>query len=273
LPIDLHNHHVYLPVHAGGRAWSFLLDTGASASLLSLRVASELDLPLGNPIAVQGAGAGSLTGAFLRQPIDMLPAGETGFALPVIGAMPFDALEPCEGRAIDGILGFDFISRNVVEIDYPSAALRLHDPAGFEHRGGVRLPIELKHNHPHVEGSLEIEPGVWVTGDFVLDVGSRLAVALSKPFRDRHQLLARLALTVPSALGRGVGGEASSDVGHARTLRIGDLVSPRPEVALFGDDAGVFTSGAYFDGNIGGAILSRYRIFLDYLRRTVILQA
>jgi hypothetical protein len=177
------------------------------------------------------------------------------------------------GRAIDGILGYDFIARHVIALDYAARTLTAYDPGAFAYRRrGTAVPITLRHNHPHVQASLEVEAGVWIAGDFVIDIGSRLAVALTKPFVSRHDLHRRLGPTVSSDIGRGVGGGARSEVGQARALRAGDWVHPLPAVAMFGDGAGVFTSGDYFEGNIGAAVLERYRLFIDYGRNRIIFE-
>jgi hypothetical protein len=116
-----------------------------------------------------------------------------------------------------------------------------------------------------------VEPDVWVDGDFVIDIGSRLDAALTKPFAARHDLQRRLGPTLSSEIGR-VGGGGRSEVGQARALRAGTWVHPLPPVAMFGDGAGVFTSGDYFDGNIGGGVLERYRLFIDYVRHRSIFE-
>lgn len=270
--IELHNHHVYLPVRAGGRHWWFLLDTGAGASLMSMRAARALAVPLGPPFTARGAGDATVTGAVFAPPFAATVAGDPA-PVTLVGALPLDDVERHEGRAIDGILGYDFIARHVIEIDYAGRTLTAHDPRAFEYNGhGISLPITLKHNHPHVEASLEVERGAWISGDFVIDIGSRLHVALTRPFTARHDLLRRLGPTVPSDLGRGVGGGAGSQAGHARSLRVGNWIHELPTVAMFGDGAGVFTTGAYFEGNIGGAILSQYRVIIDYSRNRIVVE-
>jgi hypothetical protein len=236
-----------------------------------MRAALALNLPLGTPFTARGAGDAEVTGAVFAQPC-IVTAGHHDTPIALVGALPLEDVERREGRNIDGILGYDFIARHVVEIDYAGRTLTAHDPA-FEYDGsGISLPIVLRNNHPHVEASLEIERGAWITGDFVIDIGSALHVALTRPFSEKHHLLRRLGPTVVVDERCGVGGGAASQVGHARALRVGTWVHTLPPVAMFGEGAGVFTTGGYFEGNIGAAILSRYRLFIDYARERIILE-
>jgi hypothetical protein len=57
-------------------------------------------------------------------------------------------------RKVAGLIGHDFISRFITEIDYDSLALTLRDPATFIYAGrGTALPMGLAGNCPtiHVE--------------------------------------------------------------------------------------------------------------------------
>jgi Aspartyl protease len=272
MAIELHNHHVYLPARVAGHDLRFLLDTGAGASLLSMRVAQQLDAPLGTPFDARGAGEGAVHGALFSDSVVASVSAVTG-PIALAGALPLEQVEHAEGRAIDGILGYDFIAQHAIEIDYVRRTLRAHDARHFDYNGpGLRLPITFRLSHPHVTASLEIAPGEWVAGDFVIDIGSRLHVALTKPFTVQHELLQRLGPTQTSTIGRGIGGGSTNEMARARKLRVGDWIHEAPEVAMFGEGAGVFTTGLYFEGNIGGGILCNYRLFLDYRRCRIILE-
>ena len=273
IAIEITNNHVYVPVRAGNRDLWFLLDTGAGITLLNQRVARELKLPLGATFPIRGAGAGELTGAMLELPLRVLPAGDEALALDVAATMPLDHLEPYEGRAIDGVLGRNFLERHVVRIDYADRRLALFDTQAFAYSGGgTRVPFTLKVGHPHITASVQLTSGRRVSGDFIVDVGSSLSVSLTKPFARAHGVAEGLAQAVAVQAGRGVGGAARVQLGRASALHIGDLTVPHPLVALFGDDAGVMSTGEFFDGNLGGALLREFAVTLDYSRSEMILE-
>ena len=160
MTIEITNNHVYVPVQAGSRRLWFLLDTGAGVTLLNMRTAAQLDVPLGATFAVRGAGEGELTGAMLSAPLDILPGGYTGLAMGVPAAMPLADLEPHEGRPIDGILGYDFLKHHIVSVDYGARRIYLDAAGTVAYAGsGTHVPITFTNNHPHVTASMQLTSG------------------------------------------------------------------------------------------------------------------
>jgi hypothetical protein len=106
----------------------------------------------------------------------------------------------------------------------------------------------------------------------IVDVGSAGSLSLAKPFVYQHRLRDRVGPTVKRRSGGGVGAAAWTDVGRIAGLRIGNLEIARPTTTLFGDSAGVFTTPGTWVGNIGGDILRRFTVFLDYKHNRMILE-
>jgi hypothetical protein len=273
LTVEITNNHVYVPLRAAARDLWFLLDTGAGLSLVNQRIADDMNLPLGRRFAVRGAGRGELSGAMLQTPLRVLPAGDAALALQVAAMMPLEQLEAHEGRPIDGLLGFDFLTRHVVRLDYRAQRLTLYDPDSFEYAGvGTTVPLSISNGHPHVAAAVELDEGTWIEGDFVVDIGSALPLTVTSRFGESHRVAEHLQQAFTAEAGRGVGALPRIAVGRLRALRIGALVIPFPVVGLFGHDAGVMSSGEFFDANIGGALLRDYVVILDYSRARLILE-
>ena len=69
----------------------------------------------------------------------------------------------------------------------------------------------------------------------------------------------------------GAGGRSFGRLGRVAALQIGPFTINNP-IALFSQDkAGAFADGS-LAGNIGAQIASRFRLFLDYGRRRIILE-
>jgi Aspartyl protease len=271
--IEITNNHVYVPVRAGARDFWFLLDTGAGVSLLNERVATALKIPLGARFPVRGAGDGELSGAMLSRPLLIQPGGHDPLAIEVTAMMPLAHLEPHEGRAIDGILGYDFLMRHVVRIDYPAKRLSLYRANDFTYDGdGTVVPLTIRNGHPHVAGSLRLSDETVVDGDFVIDIGSSLPLTITGRFAETHRLRTMLEQSFRAAAGRGIGAPTSITVGRIRALHLGDLTISQAVVGVFGEGAGVMSSGEFFDGNIGGALLREFVLTLDYARLRLILE-
>src|SRR5262249_7988653 len=56
------------------------------------------------------------------------------------------------------------------------------------------------------------------------------------------------------------------------TMSISDVTIKQPIVMLYGDSAGVFSSSTFGDGNVGGDVLRRFTVLLDYSRQRMIFE-
>lgn len=99
----------------------FLLDSGASASVVNLSTAKQLGLGLGPRVSVT-AVATTLTGYW---PV-RLSAKAGQFELPgEYLALDLSKLSRACSRSVDGLIGADFFRDRVVEIDYAAQKLRV----------------------------------------------------------------------------------------------------------------------------------------------------
>jgi S1-C subfamily serine protease len=271
IPIALRNNHVTLHVCHGDKPLLFVLDTGAGSSIFDLELARSLGVELGAPIQARGAGAGTVPGARVQRDSVTLPA--SGVTIPISLAIDFSGIRNATGNRMDGIVGADFISRYVVALDYRRSELRLYDRALFTYDGlGVVVPIRIIGAFIRAPGEVVLNDGTRLPGEFTIDVGSSLAVALAKPFVDQHRLRERVTPTIRRPTGRGVGGASVSDVGRVAGFSLGGAELKQPIVYLFGDSAGVFSGTSQGDGNIGGEILRRFTVYFDYKGLRMILE-
>lgn len=272
VPFELVNNHIVLKVRINqSRPLSFVLDTGDQFAIVNIDTARALGLKLHGQVRVGGAGAQIATGSFVDDATFTIPALE-GFSQPVSMALPIGHLASRFGQDFDGIIGADFIQQSVLELDYQSRVLRMHDKKTFSYSGpGISIPIQLVHGHPTLEA--EVSPlGVETTkGRFVLDIGSGLALALYSPFVKEHQILNSGLKTITSLGGAGAGGETTGRFGRVVQLKIGPYIL-KNLITLFSEDkAGAFASPA-LAGNIGARIAKRFRLFLDYDRGRIIFE-
>jgi predicted aspartyl protease len=107
----------------GRGPYSFLVDTGATVTIVSASLAARLRLtPL--PVAVQGIGAG---GSFsTRAYVASITVGDTRQDRVVVGTFDLTQINAAVG-SIDGLLGYDFLKHYRVTIDYPGRRICL-DP-------------------------------------------------------------------------------------------------------------------------------------------------
>jgi hypothetical protein len=270
VPFEFVTNHIVVPVRVNGsRQLSFIFDTGDKDAIIDAARARELNLTAGRDVNVTGAGAGSLH-AFgvsdARFTVDTL----RGFSQPVVLAVPLDRLPPRLGHDVDGILGTEFIDAFVVEIDYRQRRLVLHDRRTFlPPAGGTIVPLQFDaHAHPVVDGAV-VYKGERFTGQFVVDLGSSSALVLHSPFVAAHPAPSGAQTLVGSS---GAAGETHGLIGRVSALKIGDFTLADPPAVFASDASGTFARADVL-GTIGERAMSRFRIFLDYGRRQMILEA
>ena len=266
IPFELNGHVIFLPVSVNGSPGSFVLDTGAQGSSLNTRMARELRLPLGRGGTAHGAGGNV---ASHRLTAVTLGIGEARLEKLDLSAMELAPLENNTGRPIDGILGSDLFRRYVVEIDYETKRISLYEPSGFEPEGrGQSLPLRFEDQHPYVRAAVTLPGRAILDGEFVLDLGSNLALILLPSFIEEKKLRDSLPPTIET-FGRGVGGEVGLPIGRASRLQIAGHAFDRPVTAF--PRSGTFGRSGKA-GNIGSAVLRRFRLTFDYPRKRLFLE-
>lgn len=273
IPFELATRHVIVKVTVNNsRPLSFVLDTGASVAMIRTDVARELGLPLYGSARIGGAGPGTQEGSLVKGATWSL-VGFDGFSQPLALALPFPELPAAMGRDTHGIIGGEFIKQFVLELDYQSRIIRLHNRQTFAYAGpGETIPIEFNRDgHPVLEAAVTTMDGRSIVRRFHLDIGSGRALVLHSPFVAEQNLLGPHSTTIPAIGMRGAGGRTSGRIGRVAALRIGSHTIDRPITVFSQDKAGAFAN-ASLAGNIGAEIVSRFRTFFDYGRRRIILE-
>lgn len=117
----------------------FLLDSGAGASVLSLRTAQRLHLPLGKTESVRGVGV-SAAARHLAS-VDATANGVTLSNIPL--AVDLSAADELCSKPIDGLIGVGFFKDRVVQIDYTRRVLRITASAPAPAATAERLPVKM----------------------------------------------------------------------------------------------------------------------------------
>ncbi|MCL6524440.1 MAG: retroviral-like aspartic protease family protein [Thermoflavifilum sp.] len=110
---------------------NFILDTGSGGISLDSLTAAELHLPLSpSDIVIHGIG-GSRTVPFVYNLSLLLPGLQVdGLNFHVNN---YDMISALYGIHIDGIIGYSFLSKYIVQIDYDHHQLRVYTPGKFDY--------------------------------------------------------------------------------------------------------------------------------------------
>ena len=251
----------------GGRLLHVILDTGANDDILNARVAAELHLHVLNPQRVEQPGGA----------VEMGKIDPTGIRLGTHAvdsiqflSVPLDGLQPFLGRSFDGILGYGFLSRFVVEFDYDKREVSFFDPATYvAPRNATVVPITFRGKSPMVSVRLARPDGALVTTWLELDTGSFEGLGLDGAWVKREGLLSGREPTRP-IFGLAIGGETKGFRFRIPTAQVGPYSITRPVAsATTSDNAGSGFSDVA--GVLGGEILNRFRMILDYRNSCIFL--
>ena len=270
IPFQLSSNVIFVQVRVNGSEplW-FVLDTGAGGTLLDTNRAKTLGIKVSGGGDVDGAGENSVAAGMAKNVSFSLPGVD--FQAREVAVLPLSSLNRYIGRVVEGVLGHDFFSRFVVEVDYAARIINVYDPKGFQYSGpGDSIPLELKDNGPSVHARLNLPGRAPIEGSFRIDTGGSHALILNTPFVKTQKVLESISKTI-AAPAAGVGGETSVRLGRVQSLQLGRFALEKP-VTTFAQSAKGALANPDLTGNIGGGILRRFKVIFDYRNHRMILE-
>lgn len=265
LPIELEQGLIIATVKVGrSRPFSFLVDTGAEATVLAAESLGEMGLDEGQRTAASVQGGETEAHAVHGARIVL---GPVTLAPKTVMAIPLARLASSIGRRIDGIIGYELFERYIVEIRYDRRQMVLR-PANAVMRGGAVIPISIRGRTPFIAGTL-VQGGRPVAGRLLVDTGGTTGLTLYQPFVSAHP-----GLVPPSAValtgGAILPGRFKAQAGRLQEVRIGPFRMKRP-VTNFSSSAAADDAMPGDAGQIGAEILRRFSVTVDYPHRRILL--
>lgn len=262
IPFEYIYGHIFVNVIVNCRERLWILDSGAGISLIDSAFAVELGLETEGEIRGKGIG-GSVNIAFAKLPQVSLRGVE--FEEQTVGVMDVNSVLHRGGMEAAGILGYDFISRFVIKIDYANKTLSLYDPDTFAYEGdGKFIESPLKNNILSVPVTVDGR----YTGQWRVDLGAG-GSSMHHPFAKKHGLLERSGI---ESVSYGAGGEVRSLEVRFDSLELAGFTVPTPRIDMPLDDPVGGFGEVETDGNLGNSILRRFTLYLDYSQQQLIVE-
>jgi predicted aspartyl protease/Tfp pilus assembly protein PilF len=298
VPFELINNRPFVKIMINGKGpFRFVIDTGASMSVLSDRTAAALGV---KPVAKGGnarAIGGSGTFPILYGLLDSIAIGETKIdTVPIYIRTVYSAPDSPEGERSDGYLGLSVLSHFAVTIDYRERQMLMDrtpiiedqlankaDPA----KPDVSKPEGAPDNQPvpslpaaSLANGIEVPirstsgglasaearlPSMEQPLNFIVDTGATISV-VSKAAVKRHQLE---GMKLKGETFRVIGAAGIEDGAEAlglSTLTVNNLRKKNSRALILDLDPVNETSGFEQHGILGGDYLMHFRVVLD-LRR------
>lgn len=242
---------------------NFILDTGSGAISLDSETTAEFKIahvPSGRTIN----GIAGITEVDYTKNKKLVLPGLTVDSLDFY-INNYDILSSVYGEKIDGIIGYSFLSRYIVKINFDSLMLEVYTP------GSIQYPSNGYLLHPLFSAlpiqSLTIKDARTVTASFYMDTGAGLCFLLSKAFNQDSAFLKKRRKPVEIQV-QGLGGKKEMMLTIIKELQIGPYKFRRVPTNILDDEFNA-TSYPFLCGLIGNDILRRFNIILNYSKKEI----
>ncbi|HTT83914.1 MAG TPA: aspartyl protease family protein [Rhizomicrobium sp.] len=255
VPFELINNHIYAKVSVNGsKPLQCLFDTGGH-DILTPSTARALGVRVLGATTATGGGNGTATSG--NSTVRTIQIGDAIVRNQPVTVIQFE--NPAEGVDEQGMIGYEFFARFTTRIDYGRHTLTFLDAKSFDPKdAGTAVPFRFFQQFPEILGSYDGIPG-----RFGIDTGSREPLSLNRIFVEENGLRERAGKGAIAITGWGVGGPTRSFVTRGGMLTLGDVVIPHP-LTEFSLDKGGSGGAAAFPNNVGGGVLKRFIVTLDY---------
>lgn len=172
----------------------------------------------------------------------------------------YELLTSAYGLKIDGIIGYSFLRRYVVMLDYDTLAMQVYSPGRIKYpKGGYILKPQFT--------TLPMQPvyvrdNTAVNGRYYFDTGAGLCMLLNDDMVQDSSLLKKKRKLYPTQA-EGLGGKKDMYLTVVKEVKLGPYHFRNVPAYIFNDEFNV-TSYPVLGGLIGNDLLRRFNITLNY---------
>lgn len=180
----------------------------------------------------------------------------------------YELLSSVYGVRIDGIIGFSFLRRFIVKVNYDDMTIEVYSPGIFKYpRGGYLLHPDFS-NLPLFTAMLKDNRDV--TERFIFDSGAGLCLLLSKDFVEDSSIIKKTR-PIYTTQAEGLGGKKIMQLTVVKEVRIGPYKFKQVPVHIFDDEYNV-TTYPLLGGLIGNDLLRRFNLIINYPEQRIYLK-
>ncbi len=275
IPFQFINNLVFIPLNINGVELTFLLDSGVQQTILfSLEDKEEVSLKNIEKISLRGLGSEEAVEGLKSEGnlIEVQGMKSRSHLLYVILDQNFN-MSSHVGIPVNGIIGYPFFKNNLVEINYDKKRVFFYKDNNRNRRRIDRkygkVAISIEKGKPYVKTMLVID-SVKITGKLLVDVGNSDAIWL---FENSIKNFTIPEKNYEDYLGQGFSGDVMGKRARISEFEISDFVFKNP-IAAFPDSTSLRHVNMVSDrlGSVGGEILKRFSIILDYRNESLFLR-
>jgi predicted aspartyl protease len=243
---------------------NFVLDTGSGGISLDSITVEEFKIPVvQSDKTIKGIGGirkvSFLYDASLKLPglqVDKLNFHVNDYSL----------LTSVYGIKIDGIIGYSFLSKYIVNVNYDSLIIKVFSIGEYKYPSGgyilnpmfTALPIQ----------TLRVTDNGKFYSKFYLDTGAGLNFLLSEQYASDSNVLKKRKKEPKLTQAEGVGGRTSMRITTVNEVKLGPYRFRKVPTYLFKDENNI-TNYPYLGGLIGNDLLRRFNVTFNYVKQEV----
>ena len=251
----------WIELEVQGVPTRWLVDSGASAALISPTLAERWKLAPLPPLRVAMAGG---VQTLQRCQLPALPAAGLEAGMPAI-ALDLQQLLGEAGARLDGALGAPWLRQGVTRFDFAAGVLQ-HGSSAPPQAGAVALPLRWDQGLPVVSMSI----GERAADEFVFDTGNAGALVV---FARRAEVLLAGATQLPETMVRELGGSVQARFARLQRLHAAGWMAQQVPAAL--ESGAAARRGMHFDrlaGSLGSALFEPGAVTLDGPRDRLLIE-
>jgi hypothetical protein len=177
----------------------------------------------------------------------------------------YDLLTSVYGVKIDGIIGYSFLRRYIVRLDYDYNKVEIYTPGTFKYPRGGQL---LKPNFTTLPQQLAIiQDSREILNRYIFDTGAGLCFLLSRDFTEDSSVFKtnRRFFTTQA---EGLGGKKQMELTVVKSVKIGPYKFRNVPVHVFDDTYNV-SNYPVLGGILGNDLLRRFNVILNYPEQSI----
>jgi hypothetical protein len=277
ISFKLINNLIVIPLEVNGKKLSFILDTGVNKTIL-FNISQNDSIGLRNvkKVALQGLGKGLSVDALVSRNNslslnNMVSYNETIY---VILKDYFD-LSGKMGITIHGIVGYNLLSNFILKINYRTKKIDFYNPKTYNYKKCKKcevFPLQFYRNKPYIDAQVQLDTiGNKLTNVKVLiDSGGSDAVWL---FEGTNKEIQTPKRHFNDILGEGLSGTIYGNRSRIPKMKLGSFDIIEPTVSFL-DSLSTHNARSFVDrnGSIGAGILKRFKIWIDYPNKKIVLK-
>ncbi|WP_422862140.1 aspartyl protease family protein [Flagellimonas sp. W118] len=267
LRFQLINNLMIVPVEINGAELTFVLDSGVSKPILfNLSDQDSIQINNVSEVTIKGLGDG--------EPMKALRSIGNKFKLGKAKNYDQDLYVILDkeinfstslGIPVHGILGYDVFRDFIVEINYVTHHIKLHNPNLYKHNPHSKsqtLPLFVERGKSYVEGIVLMKDEEDVKVKLLVDTGSSDALWL---FHQPENGLEIPDKNYEDYLGRGLSGDIFGKRTKVSGIKLGDFELKDAKAAFpYKESYSYLKNLGDRNGSVGGEILKRFNLIFDY---------